>query len=95
MESRKKYRWNDLQSRNRDAAVDNKHGYQEGKRGWNGLEIGIDICSVVCGDLNGKEIQKRGDICIYIAASLCCTAEAKHSIVKQLYYCKVISLQLK
>ena len=51
--------------------------------------------TVRCGDLNGKEIQKRGDICIHIAASLCCTAEAKHSIVKQLYYCKVISLQLK
>ena len=27
------------------------------------------------GDLNGKEIQKRGDICIGIADSLCCTAE--------------------
>ena len=31
--------------------------------------------SVLCGDLNGKEIQKRGDICIRIADSLCCTAE--------------------
>ena len=26
-------------------------------------------------DLNGKEIQKRGDVCIHIADSLCCTAE--------------------
>ena len=26
-------------------------------------------------DLNGKDIQKRGDICIRIADSLCCTAE--------------------
>ena len=26
-------------------------------------------------DLNGKEIQKRGDICICIADSLCCKAE--------------------
>ena len=27
--------------------------------------------SVICGDLNGKEIQKRGDICIHTADSLC------------------------
>ena len=26
-------------------------------------------------DLNGKEIQKRGDICIHIPDTLCCTAE--------------------
>ena len=25
--------------------------------------------------LNGKEIQKRGDMCIYIADSLCYTSE--------------------
>ena len=29
------------------------------------------------GDLNGKKIQNRGDICISIADSLCCTAETK------------------
>ena len=31
--------------------------------------------SVLCGDLTGKEIQKRGDICICIADSLFCTIE--------------------
>ena len=62
------------------AAVDNKHGYQEGKRGWNGLEIGIDICSVVCGDLNGKEIQKREDILICLIDSLFCTAETNTTL---------------
>ena len=31
--------------------------------------------SMLCGDLNGKEIPKKGDICIPIADSLCCTAE--------------------
>ena len=31
--------------------------------------------SVLCGDLNGKEIQKRGDMSVDIADSLCCTAE--------------------
>ena len=31
-------------------------------------------------DLNGKEIQKRGDICIYIADSLCCTAESNTTL---------------
>ena len=36
------------------------------------------------GDLSGKEIQKRGDICIHIADSLCCTVET-NDIVKQLY----------
>ena len=27
------------------------------------------------GNLNGKETLKRGDICVHIADSLCCTAE--------------------
>ena len=31
--------------------------------------------SVLCGDLNGKEIQKSGDMCIYTTDSLCCTAD--------------------
>ena len=39
---------------------------------------------MLCGDLNGKEIQKRGDICILIADSLCYKAET-NTIVKQLY----------
>ena len=30
--------------------------------------------SVLCGDQNEKEIQKRGDTYKYIADSLCCTA---------------------
>ena len=34
-----------------------------------------ELYSVLCGDLNGKEIQKRGDVCIQIADSLSCTAE--------------------
>ena len=40
------------------------------------------------GDLSGKEIQKRGDICIHIADSLCCTVET-NDIVKQLYSNKI------
>ena len=31
--------------------------------------------TVLCGDLNEKGIQKRGDICVCIADSLCCTVE--------------------
>ena len=31
-----------------------------------------------CGDLNGKEIQKGGDICIHIADSIYCTVETQH-----------------
>ena len=34
-------------------------------------------------DLNRKEIQKRGDICIRIADSLCCTVETHINIAKQ------------
>ena len=30
---------------------------------------------MLCGDINGKEIQKRGDTCKYIADLLCCTGE--------------------
>ena len=30
---------------------------------------------MLCGDLNGKEIQRRGDIRTCTADSLCCTAE--------------------
>ena len=36
--------------------------------------------SMLCGDLNGKEIQKRGDICIRIADSLCCTVETNTTL---------------
>ena len=32
------------------------------------------------GDLNGKEIQKIGDICICIADSLCCTTETNTTL---------------
>ena len=31
-------------------------------------------------DLNGKEIQERGDICICIADSLCCSAETNTTL---------------
>ena len=30
---------------------------------------------MLCGDLNGKEIQKRGGMCVHIAESLCCRVE--------------------
>ena len=30
---------------------------------------------MLCGDPNEKEIQKRGDMCVHIADSLCYTAE--------------------
>ena len=40
--------------------------------------------SMLGGDLNRKEIQKRGFICIHIADSLCCTAKITQ-YCKQLY----------
>ena len=34
-----------------------------------------ELYSVICGELTGKETQKRRDTCICITDSLCCTAE--------------------
>ena len=42
-----------------------------------------------CGDLNEKEILKRGDICIHTADLRHCTAETNNTI-KQLYSHKKI-----
>ena len=36
--------------------------------------------STFCGDLNGKEIQKRGDVCKHRADSLCCRGEANTTL---------------
>ena len=36
--------------------------------------------TLLCGDLNEKEIQERGDICICIADSLCYTAETNTTL---------------
>ena len=38
------------------------------------------LSSVLHGDLNGKEILKRGDMCIHVADSLCCTAEINTTV---------------
>ena len=37
---------------------------------------GRQLCLMNCGNLNGKEVQKGGDICICMADSFCCTVEA-------------------
>ena len=31
-----------------------------------------------CGDLNGKEVQKGGDICVCMANSFSCTVKIQH-----------------
>ena len=38
----------------------------------------MEVYSVLCGDLHGKVIQKRGDICTRTTDSLSCAAEIKH-----------------
>ena len=44
---------------------------------------------MLCGDLNGKEIKKRGNICIHIADSLCCKQkQTQHGNVTILQYKK-------
>ena len=39
-----------------------------------------ELYSVLHGDLNGKEIQNRADICICMADSFCCTAETNTTL---------------
>ena len=43
---------------------------------------------MLCKDLNGKKIQKGGNICIHIADPLGCTTE--YNIMKQIYTSKII-----
>ena len=38
------------------------------------------ILPVLCGDLNGKKIQGRRDICVNIADSFCCAAETNTAL---------------
>ena len=40
----------------------------------------IELYSMLCGDLNEKEIQKGGDISIYIADSLCSIVETNTTL---------------
>ena len=35
---------------------------------------------MLCGDLKGKETQKREDPCVHVADSLCCTAETETAL---------------
>ena len=39
-----------------------------------------ELYSMLCGDLNGKEISERKDIHIHITDSLCCTAETNTTL---------------
>ena len=48
------------------------------KRGDAGLHR--ELCSVLCSDLNGKEIQKRGDIRRRRADSLCCAEDTETTL---------------
>ena len=49
---------------------------------------------MLCGDLNGKEIQKRGDIGICIADSLCCTVETNRTLKSNYIPIKLISIRV-
>ena len=39
-----------------------------------------EVYSVLCGDQTGKEIQKREDVCIHRADSLCCIVETNTTL---------------
>ena len=74
--------------------MDTKRG-KEGGMNWEiGIDIYTLLCikqitnesllystgnSTQCSDPNGKEIQKRGDICTRAGDSLCCTVETNTS----------------
>ena len=46
-----------------------------------GFEIAqLEFHLMLYGDLNGKEIPKRGDICTCIVESLCCTVETNTTL---------------
>ena len=50
---------------------------------------------MLCGDLNGKEIQNRGDICTCTADSLCCTAETNTTLESNYTLMKINFLKKK
>ena len=50
---------------------------------------------MLSGDLNGKEIQKRGDICVCTADSLCCAAETNTTLSSNYTPIKFIFLKIK
>ena len=47
---------------------------------WGPIVLHRELYSVPCGNLNGKIIQKREDICTLIADSLCCTVETNTAL---------------
>ena len=47
---------------------------------------------MLCGDQNGEEIQKRGDMCVCGGDSLCCTAETNTTLESN---CTAIKVNLK
>ena len=53
-----------------------------------------EFYSVLCGDLHGKEIQKRADMCIRRADSLCCTVETNNA-AQQLHCSKGLIISKK
>ena len=50
----------------------------------------MELYLVLCGDVTGKQIQKRGDICLRIADSLCCTVETNTTLLSN-YTPKIIN----
>ena len=42
--------------------------------------IARELCSMLCADLNGEEIQKRGDLCIHMTEPLFCIAETNTTL---------------
>ena len=39
-----------------------------------------ELCSVLCDDLHGREIQNRGDICVHTADSLRCMSGVNRTL---------------
>ena len=47
---------------------------------WEPIVQHRELDSVLCGDLNGEEIQKGGSVCICVIDSLCWVAETNATL---------------
>ena len=40
----------------------------------------MELCSMLCGSLNGKGVWERMDTCIYMVKSFCCPPETRNIV---------------
>ena len=64
---------------------------------WDGyvptVTFRIELCSMLCGSLDGRGVQGRMDTCVYVAKSLCCAP--KTNITLSISYTPIQNKKLK